>query len=493
MKAAVRVKQQLQNLVWNLYKRARLDQIERLIRLVPSAPGQRVALYFRQMIQAAIFVLLPVYWLLRLSIILLRICRDVLVFSRDLFLIKGDHVAVIHEDPPVNPVFEPSRKQVAVVVPDWPVCGSTAMYRAQIRGLIEVGCDVSLIIFADSFYYSSERDSRVMQKEVGLRQRKIYDFGQLRSVMVVPALISGRYVVTRLWWRLLRKPKLYIHCNKFQHVVQRSDQFRSFCEQLDLFIVNRVTYLNYFSRWKNRVFLETHDVMARTIEFESEKSLKYEMEISSRVPRMIGCYTKSDYAAYSKHGSGNLMISRPGMLIPAPEFHKRVVNKLKRILYIGDNHPQNVRSISSCLAYGIPVGLELTVVGRVGEALQGVDYGCGVNLKGYVSNLDAEIQAADMIIIPDFAGTGISVKALEALSWGVPVLMSRRAMRGIDIDVPECSITDAGPSEFLTVARDRASEILAVDWHRIRRSLMEQYGVDRSSSWAREVLTACES
>jgi glycosyltransferase involved in cell wall biosynthesis len=54
-----------------------------------------------------------------------------------------------------------------------------------------------------------------------------------------------------------------------------------------------------------------------------------------------------------------------------------------------------------------------------------------LDVPGYVDNLEEHLKDAGVWVVPLFAGSGITVKILTALSYGVPVVTTSIGCEGI--------------------------------------------------------------
>ena len=59
-----------------------------------------------------------------------------------------------------------------------------------------------------------------------------------------------------------------------------------------------------------------------------------------------------------------------------------------------------------------------------------------VHFIGYVDDIRDFYESVDMIICPIMSGTGINVKTVQALAYGMPLLATRHASKGIPSDLP---------------------------------------------------------
>ncbi|QSR32795.1 hypothetical protein CFI00_20300 [Nocardioides sp. S5] len=66
------------------------------------------------------------------------------------------------------------------------------------------------------------------------------------------------------------------------------------------------------------------------------------------------------------------------------------------------------------------------------ERVAGLPAGSGVELAGFVDNLDEEYAAATVALVPVLQGAGVKFKTVEALCHGVPVVTTTVGAEGID-------------------------------------------------------------
>jgi glycosyltransferase involved in cell wall biosynthesis len=307
----------------------------------------------------------------------------------------------------------------------------------------------------------------------------------VHSVCVVPKVINFHFIWQQFLWRITKKPKLYRHCNMYKGITSHSKIFKEIKDNAELIIVNRVTYLPYFKD-HGCVYLETHDVMAKTIDFKSNKALDYELELAKKYAKIIGCYTDSDYDDYRSVCGDMVVNSQPGIL-PSPPKYFRHKGAVKNLLYVGDNHPQNAYAIIKCIE-NLPQKYNLLVVGRVINSINPAEIPANVKLIGYVKDLSPYINKCDVIIIPDFVGTGISVKAIELLSMGKPVYVSSNALRGLDIALPDCAVTDGSYDVFFNKLLKKDNEIIDSDWNKVSSHIVDNYGKNKTKLWAQKVV-----
>ena len=97
-----------------------------------------------------------------------------------------------------------------------------------------------------------------------------------------------------------------------------------------------------------------------------------------------------------------------------------------RVLVVGSDNPMNLHGLRSFLADAWPVicvqcpWATLRIVGKVGKAVEKPLE--RVELAGWVESLASEYAAADVVINPTVAGTGLKIKTVEALCHGSAVV-----------------------------------------------------------------------
>ena len=136
------------------------------------------------------------------------------------------------------------------------------------------------------------------------------------------------------------------------------------------------------------------------------------------------------------------------------------------ILIVASNNPANVESLLWFLREVMPRAGDPPVViaGNVDAGVKAKDAGLFETHKalflGRVSDLAAVYRKAQLVLLPTIAGTGLSIKAVEALSTGLPLIASPLAFRGMTLD-PETlrNVTIAPDADaFAAALRDAVAQ-----------------------------------
>ena len=109
--------------------------------------------------------------------------------------------------------------------------------------------------------------------------------------------------------------------------------------------------------------------------------------------------------------------------------------QLRRVGYLGSNNLINYESIRNFAKLfrkqqitGRP--LTLVIAGGVCDRIRDLA-GPGVDIIGRVERLEDFYRSVDLVINPMMFGTGLKIKTVEALSFGVPIVSTRAGMSGI--------------------------------------------------------------
>jgi glycosyltransferase involved in cell wall biosynthesis len=122
-----------------------------------------------------------------------------------------------------------------------------------------------------------------------------------------------------------------------------------------------------------------------------------------------------------------------------------------RILVVGSDNPLNLHGLRAFLAEAWPTIADqcpwatLRVVGKVGKAVEEVAE--RIELAGWVENLAAVYGAADVVINPTVAGTGLKIKTVEALCHGCAIVAWPNGVDGLaNADPPAFRVAASWPA-----------------------------------------------
>src|SRR5690606_28977296 len=112
---------------------------------------------------------------------------------------------------------------------------------------------------------------------------------------------------------------------------------------------------------------------------------------------------------------------------------KETLNPLYDLLFIGSENEYNIQSLNwffSEVYPQLPDYLNICVVGKIVDHIGNFK---NVEKRRFVDNLDEVYYQSKVALCPMLNGTGIKIKTVEALSYGLPVVCNYRGMDGLPL------------------------------------------------------------
>jgi hypothetical protein len=110
-------------------------------------------------------------------------------------------------------------------------------------------------------------------------------------------------------------------------------------------------------------------------------------------------------------------------------------------LIVASDNPSNRKGVEEFLSFcwprilGLAPRARLLIAGRICERLSG-NVPSGVALAGELSDLTPVYESASIALNPVKAGTGLKIKSVEALSWGLPLVAFSNGVEGLSAKGP---------------------------------------------------------
>lgn len=126
----------------------------------------------------------------------------------------------------------------------------------------------------------------------------------------------------------------------------------------------------------------------------------------------------------------------------------------RTLLFVGSGNPINVECVQSFMATTFPLieaalpGTRLLVAGTVCDRLGEFH---GMSKLGALPDIATAYREADVVVNPVGYGTGLNVKTVEALGFGMPVVSTPVGAKGLDADPVPLLVAD-GAQAFASAA-----------------------------------------
>ena len=135
-----------------------------------------------------------------------------------------------------------------------------------------------------------------------------------------------------------------------------------------------------------------------------------------------------------------------------PAAWQGITNKTTRdqeivdLLFIGSNHPPNIDGINYFyqkvfLPFLRPKGISLSIAGKVCDNIN-IEDPKVKKIGFYNGNIADLYSSTKVIIIPILEGSGLSIKTMEAMAFGKPIVTTPKGARGMNIDAKPFMIVD---------------------------------------------------
>jgi hypothetical protein len=146
------------------------------------------------------------------------------------------------------------------------------------------------------------------------------------------------------------------------------------------------------------------------------------------------------YKTYGKYADLILPTSFDDQFDKTMFENKTLESEVLNLLFVGSYFPPNVYGLDWFVDNVLPKinrKVQLFVVGNGFEVHKFKKENKLIDLIGKVDNLSTYYYNADLIIAPIFHGSGMKTKVAEALMYNKPVVGSKEAFEGYEIDVNE--------------------------------------------------------
>ena len=334
-------------------------------------------------------------------------------------------------------------KTVAVVHAAWHSCGSYQVNVSQIAAYRALGARVLSVAMMDALGPAAPKGPRwsaylAATGNIGADAR--YFSGPPTAALLSPAFLARGY------WRL-------IHGDQASWLIElaaRAPLPEGFAaERLDLVHANHFFTLPFVARLTQGrrvpVILETQDIQARQFVLRNQGGFfippyaTYDDMLAVELDWM----RRADLNAHLNEEEDRdfralLPERRHALIYPAVPEAPRA--RGREIVIVASDNYANYKSLRWFLEEVVPraQGASVAIYGNIDSGVKRRDaalYEAHKALfRGRVEDIGAVYAAAGCILLPTIEGHGLSIKAVEALSSGAPLVATPLAFRGMQVD-----------------------------------------------------------
>jgi polysaccharide biosynthesis protein PslH len=339
-------------------------------------------------------------------------------------------------------------KTVAIIHPAWHSCGTHQVLVGQANAYKRLGAKVISLALMDAVTPFTSKGAR--WNDYRLKSRDLVADQKHET----SARISDFFTTALLkdgWWRLIHGDQAawLVELAKRAPLPAGLDM-----NAIDLIHANHFFVLPFVEKMLEKrrvpVVLDTHDVQARQYVLRNrgqffispyvcyEEMLQVELDWTRRADACVHINAE-EYATFRRL----LPTSRHELIYPsiAPASSLDAIGA--QAMLVASNNAANYHSVRWFLEEVMPLAPEMpvSIFGDINESMRRRDrplYQKHRNLfKGRIANIQAAYEAAAVVLLPTTEGHGLSIKTLEALSSGLPLVATSRAFRGMGVDPAE--------------------------------------------------------
>lgn len=199
------------------------------------------------------------------------------------------------------------------------------------------------------------------------------------------------------------------------------------CHLLDLF-PNSYTAVITHDVWHQHIYFTSGESGALTVEDEAEQLAKADLVVA---------ISENDQAAFKQ------MLPKQLVCVARPTI--KLVNKLPAevskpysIVYVASNYAANIEGLEWLSKEVCPLlpdddpMLNIHVTGTICSAVADRPLHPRIKLEGGFYSTSTVYEHSNIVIAPILRGTGVKIKVVEALAYGRPLVVTPKAIEGIE-------------------------------------------------------------
>ncbi len=220
----------------------------------------------------------------------------------------------------------------------------------------------------------------------------------------------------------------------------------------DFIIISYACWASLIIKNKNlknaKTFIDTHDFLTSQFQhvknFELGKYFETEINLLKHFDEIFVISTEEKYL-FSQ------FIDKPIHIVShliENNYKKSQINKIYDLIYVASSNPHNIKSVNWFFTEVYPrlnLDLKILVVGKITNHFEDFN---NVTKIDYLEDLTAVYSRSKIAICPILSGTGLKIKVIEALSYGLPIVCTERGVDGMISKTKNGCLVTNDPVEF---------------------------------------------
>jgi polysaccharide biosynthesis protein PslH len=346
----------------------------------------------------------------------------------------------------------------AIVSPFWGRCGSSTVFESETEYLLKRGYYIArfMVIQWRVTGSATKYVLDVLRENVARTRPHVFLLASPQRRRLISLRFSKNfYAKSALGQDVIRLGK------STEHDPSLSEYF---FKEASVAVVNHSFHGDYLKRFKKaKIVLETQDIQALQYQIRNEtnrmtgRAETYEQWFHDEIDVWKGV---DACVNLSPDEQETIKQFQPNSHFVLPLIDERMVAKSERswpqfcadneihesvgmienfdFLLWGDFHPANIKStawfVENVVIPEVIPDMNTLIVGRVGHQMYNM-FGSRnrLYLGGFVDSLDDAIVRSKLLILPDQAGSGISIKTMDALALQRPFVATTLALRSLNL------------------------------------------------------------
>lgn len=185
----------------------------------------------------------------------------------------------------------------------------------------------------------------------------------------------------------------------------------------------------------HRKIIDTHDFMTVQRKWSEDYDIDNRSigQIFQEELDILSLYDEVWTYSSEEHYIFEQFLDKEVKLVPVSfSQHKLKIDRIIEypLLYVASSNPHNRLAAKWLIEQVLPL-LKNTTVYIVGQICDNIPETNNVVKLGMVEDINEIYRASKIALCPMFTGTGIKIKTVEALSYGIPVVTTRRGVDGL--------------------------------------------------------------
>lgn len=198
----------------------------------------------------------------------------------------------------------------------------------------------------------------------------------------------------------------------------------------------------------SKLIIDTHDFLTSQFQnnkqFQLGKYFEREIEILNKFDKVLVISNEEKFV-FSQFLEKEVSIVTHAL---EENFNSHITSKKYDLVYVASNNDHNIKSAKWFFTNVYPKldkNLKICVVGRISNYC--ID-GENIHKIDFVEDLDAIYKDSKIAICPMLTGTGLKIKVIEAMSFGIPIVCNERGVDGLLNKTNNGCLVTNNPDQF---------------------------------------------